>query len=504
MRLSEKTFERLTYALKIAGYSRNQACGVVHLGVGAFHRAHQAVYFDRLLAMGEKDWMIAGASLRSDKVANQLNPQDGLFGLNVEDSQNPNVQIVRSIKEAIVAPNNPMALINKMSAPETALVTLTITEKGYCLDLGTRQLDLNNENLKSDIADLSSPRTAPGFLVAALNQRRKQGLPPFTVMSCDNIPDNGDLTKKAVLGLAKYIDQDLASWIEKNGAFPSTMVDRIVPATTEKDIAVFEEKIGLTDLAMVKTEAFSQWVVEDEFSDRRPDLDKVGVQFTDDVTGWEDAKLRLLNGAHSSLAYLGGLAGFRYVHEAIANKDFRAFIERLWDEVEPTLKPVKGLNVSEYRQDLLKRFENKALMHQTYQIATDGSQKIPQRFLASWKDRYASGLKSPALSLAIASWIKWQMGRFDSGESFIVNDPLAEKTSLIVEDVGSAPETLVTEFLKISQIFGSLRQNEEFFGQVLKSLIWLNEFGAAKSVRKANDVNTHPNAQLDDLSNTHR
>lgn len=479
-RLSENILEQLGSSVRRPDYSRKQSCGVVHLGVGAFHRGHQAVYFDALLAKGETDWMIRGASLRSSTVANQLNPQDGLYSLVVEDNKQKSVQIIGSIQSVLVGPENPEALINAMADPGTVLVTLTITEKGYCIDLGTGSVDIENEGIQADIENIEMPVTAPGYLVSALKKRREKELPPFTVMSCDNIPHNGGLTRKAVIGLAKHVDSDLADWIETEGAFPSTMVDRIVPATNQSDILSLSKSHGYDDQAMVKSEPFCQWVIEDEFCNRRPPLDAVGAQFTDNVKEWEKAKLRVLNGAHSSLAYLGGLAGYKYIHEAIAAPGFEVFVQSLWDEVGVTLNPVAGLNVGQYRQQILQRFQNPALKHKAFQIATDGSQKIPQRFLAAWRERYARGLSSPALSIGIATWMKWQGGVDDLGSPYVVKDPIARKTSEIFECNNGSIEVLARTFFELESVFGTeLMQDHDQGTEIVHAAQQLFRLGAA-------------------------
>ncbi|HSJ78972.1 MAG TPA: mannitol dehydrogenase family protein, partial [Erythrobacter sp.] len=362
-------------------YDRSQPCGVVHLGIGAFHRAHQAWFFDALMAAGHEGWMIRGASLRSPAVAQAMNPQDGLFTVLVRDGGEEWAQVVGSVRDVLVAPDDPAALVRALANPTVALVMLSVTEKGYCLDPATGALRADDPAVAADIANIAAPLTAPGFLVAGLAARRAKGIAPFTVLSCDNLPENGQRTRAAVLALAEAVDPALAAWIAAEVAFPSSMVDRIVPATTPDDLDNFESATGWRDEALVQTEPFAQWVVEDCFAGRRPPLDEVGVQFTRDVAGWEKAKLRLLNGAHSAIAYLGGLAGHAHVHQAMAAPGFAALIEALWDEAGATLDPVDGFDPAAYRAQLRTRFANCALMHRTHQIAMDGSQKLPQRWL---------------------------------------------------------------------------------------------------------------------------
>lgn len=485
MRLTRERAEKGIGGADQSTYARSDICGIVHLGTGAFHKAHQAVYFDRLMELGETGWMIQGASLRRPVAANQLNPQDGLFTLAERDGEKTSYRIIRSIKKVIQATSDPISLVDALGDPSTVLVTLTITEKGYCLDPTTGALNLDDPAVKADLKDLSCPQTAPGYLAAGLAKRRSEGLKPYTVLSCDNIPENGVRTRRAVLEIAQAIDSELARWIETEGAFPSSMVDRIVPATTIEDVKALEARLGIRDEAMVKTEPFNQWVVEDRFCNIRPSLDRVGVQFTDTIAPFEQAKLRLLNAAHSALAYLGPLAGHDYVHDAIAAPGFEALIDAIWDEAETTLEPNDDLDISEYRGQLKARFQNAALMHKTRQIAIDGSQKIPQRFLHSMIERRQQGLSSPALSLALAGWMRWQIGEDENGASYKVDDPLSEKLGQIARRVGKDASALSAGLLAISEVFPvQLANDEKFCAELRQSLAKLFESGTAETVRE--------------------
>ena len=409
------------------GYDRAQVrIGVVHLGIGAFHRAHQAVVFDDALRSGDLRWGVLGVSLRSPGVRDQLALQDGLYSVVVRDGSTERTRIIGAVQDVLVAPEDPAAVVAAMVSPDVHLVTLTVTEKGYRLDPASGGLLTGEADVAADLMDLSSPRTAPGFLVAALAARRMVGLAPFTVVSCDNLPHNGARVRAAVLAMAEAHDPSLAAWIAAEGAFPQTMVDRIVPAATSDDIDALAARIGVRDEGMVKTEPFTQWVVEDWFAGDRPDFAALGIQLTEAVAPWEDAKLRLLNGAHSSIAYLGGLAGHDFVHQVVAVPAFRAFVERLWDEAETTLNPPPGLDIGAYRQQLMARFDNPSLQHRTRQIAMDGSQKLPQRLLAPIAARLEQGRSVEALALGVAGWIRWQEGVTETGERYSIDDPLAD------------------------------------------------------------------------------
>ncbi|MGH6615793.1 mannitol dehydrogenase family protein [Sphingomonas sp.] len=458
MRLSVATLSGLPGDIDRPRYDRaGIGTGVVHLGIGAFHRAHQAVFFEHALNAGDLRWGVTGASLRSPAVHEALAPQDGLYSVVTRDGAAERVQVVGAVRDVLVAPRDPAALVARLAARDTHIVTLTVTEKGYA----------------SSAAD-----SAAGYLAAALAERRSTGVDPFTAISCDNLSDNGGRLKQAVLAAARQSDPALADWIEHQVAFPSSMVDRIVPATDEDDIARLAGRIGVEDRAMVKTEPFRQWVIEDRFSGPRPDLAAAGVQLTADVAPWEEAKLRLLNGSHSAIAYLGGLAGIDFVHEVIALPAARAFVAALMDETAATLTPPPGLDVPAYRAALLARFANPALQHRTRQIAMDGSQKLPQRLLAPIIARLDRGLAAPALTLAVAAWMAWTGGRNDLGAAHAVEDPLA---SVVADALGkaTAPEDRVAALLSLSQIFPVRLAGDQSFRQALiDDLALLQEQGA--------------------------
>jgi fructuronate reductase len=379
-RLSEATLARLPSWVRRP--STRPAPKVFHLGIGAFHRAHQTVVFDDL------GWGVTGASLRSGAVRAAMAPQDFLYSLVVGEE----VRVVGAVREVLLD-----GLAERIAAPETKLITLTVTEKGYLP--GSR---------------------AVALLAEGLARRRRE----ITILSCDNLPRNGQRLREAVLAAAG----DHAERIAETCAFPQTMVDRIVPATEPADIEALAARTGLRDEAMVKAEPYFQWVIEDRFKGERPDFEAAGVQIAADIGPWEDAKLRLLNGAHSAIAYLGGLAGVEYVHQFVADAAGRRFVEALWDEAETTLNPPPGLDLAAYRAALMTRFANAALQHRTRQIAMDGSQKLPQRLLAPIAARLERGQSIDALVLAVAAWMRWQGGRDDAGAAFAVDDPMAEET----------------------------------------------------------------------------
>ena len=429
--------------------------GVVHLGLGAFARVHLAAYLDEVAARGDRRWGIVGVSLRSPAVRDTLEPQGGLYTLVERDAAGESARIMASLKRMLVAPEGPAEVVAAMAQPSVRLVTLTVTEKGYGLARDRGELDATDPGVAADMASLARPRTAVGFIVAALNARRDAGLPPFTAVSCDNLPDNGALLRDAVLSMAAAHDAGLAEWIDAYGAFPSSMVDRIVPATTAEAIDEHAARHGYRDEALVETERFSQWVLQDSFAGDRPDFASVGVTMTEDVAPWEEAKLRLLNGAHSTIAYLGALGGIAHVHEFVASPERCALIDRLWDESAATLDPAAGIDVAGYRTALMERFANPALRHRTVQIAMDGSQKLPQRLVAPWRMRLERGLVSPTIELAVAAWMAWQRGADMQDRPHAVDDPLAEITAMAWAIAPDA-DTAAARLLALPEVFGDL------------------------------------------------
>jgi fructuronate reductase len=483
-RLNDAALSGLPAEVAVPAYDRAAVkTGVVHLGIGAFHRAHQAVVFDDALASGDLRWGVLGASLRSPGVRDQLSPQDGLYTLVVRDGADERLRVIGAGQGVLVGPEDPAALVAAMAHPDVHLVTLTVTEKGYRLDPATGDLRIEDPEVAADLADIAAPRTAPGFVVAALQARKAAGLRPFTVISCDNLPHNGTRIRAGVLEMARRIDPDLAVWIAAEGAFPQTMIDRIVPATIPDDIDRLTGHLGVDDRGMVKAEPFTQWVIEDRFAGERPDFAAFGVQLTDAVAPWEDAKLRLLNGAHSAVSYLGALSGHEHVHEAVAQPALKAFVEALWDEAETTLNPPAGLDIPTYRAELMARFSNSALMHRTRQIAMDGSQKLPQRLLAGAAERLAAGQGIDALALGIAAWMKWQSGATESGGTFVVDDPLAAKTAGLLAGADN-DQARVAALLTLSAVFPpALVADDRFALAVTGAYLSLSTHGAVEAAR---------------------
>lgn len=404
-RLSNATIAKLPAEALVPHYPRNSVTpGIVHLGVGAFHRAHQAAYVDACLADGESDWGIVGVSLRSPDTRDALQPQDGLYTLAIRDSAGEQLQVIGSIQSLLVAPEDPGAVLAALTDPRIRIVTLTITEKAY-LRAADGTLDGAHPDIVHDLANPGSPKTAHGFLAESLARRRAAGMPPFTVLCCDNLPANGATLHRLLIEFAKLRDADLGRHVADEVAFPSSMVDRIVPATTDADRTRIGQQLGVEDAWPVMTEPFRQWVIEDRFPAGRPAWERFGVTMVEDVGPFEDMKLRLLNGAHSGIAYLGLLSGHATVDRAFADPAIRQFVDRLWAEAIPTLPQDAGLDTTAYTAELADRFSNTALAHRTAQIANDGSQKLPQRIVASALARLEAGLLPEHLSLVVAAWI---------------------------------------------------------------------------------------------------
>jgi fructuronate reductase len=404
-RLSNGSLQALGGRARLPAYERGSvAPGIVHLGVGAFHRAHQAVYVDDCLGAGETGWGIVGASLRSTDTRDALAPQDNLFGVVTKSGSGDDIRIVGAITDMLVAPEDPAALVAAMADPRVRIVTLTVTEKAYLRGPGGR-LDTGHADIGWDIANPDAPRTVHGFLAAALRQRRAAGTAAFTVLCCDNLPANGATVRRLLLEYLETADRDLAAFVADGVAFPSTMVDRIVPATTDADRAAVADALGVEDAWPVMTEPFMQWVIEDHFPAGRPRFEDHGAELVRDVGPYEDMKLRLLNGAHSAIAYLGLLTGHATVSASFGDPRIRRFVEKLWAESSTTLPASAGLDPDAYARALAERFSNPALVHRTAQIATDGSQKLPQRILAPARDRLARGDEVEILLAVLAAWI---------------------------------------------------------------------------------------------------
>ena len=459
---------------------------IVHLGFGAFHRAHQALYTSEMIEKTASDWGICEISLFGVELIKQLRNQDHLYSVLEKDTDSITTKISGSIVESVHPKlDGIQAVLNKMAEPQVSIVSLTITEKGYCADLSTGRMDLNNAMIVEDLANPKNPKSAIGYIVEALRMRRDASIKPFTVMSCDNVPDNSRVARQVILDYANQLDQALGQWIEQNVSFPCTMVDRIVPAITDDSFAELSEHLGVNDPCGIVCESFTQWVIEDDFVNGRPEWDAVGAIFVEDVRPFEEMKLRLLNGSHSFLAYLGYLAGYQYIYETMENESFRnATLKLMMDEQAVTLSMPEGTNLAEYAELLITRFSNTNIKHETHQIATDGSQKLPQRMCESLRFHLENNSSTPWLLLGIAGWMEYVGEQDEKGDHIVVNDPMLEQIREAYKDKTTVEE-VVLSLLGLSNIFGNdLIQNESFVNALTDSLDQLKEIGAQGAVAK--------------------
>lgn len=419
--------DHLPAAATLPGYDRDaRGIGIVHFGLGAFARAHIAWYSDLAMALAGGDWRIAGVSMRSPDVEQQLAPQDGLYCVAERGDGPPRVGVIGGIARMLLAGRDNDAIAAMLAAPGTAIASFTVTEKGYCRDAGGR---------------LDVAAAATGFypiLADGLARRRAAGLSGLTLLSCDNLADNGAQLQRLLAEWLAANNPALGDWVAAHCRFPGTMVDRIVPATTPGDRGALAMLIGVRDEGLVVTEPFSQWVIADDFAGPRPAWERVGAQLVSDVTPYETAKLRLLNGAHSALAYCGLIAGHAHVHEAIADPGLRPLIDNLMrEEAAPTIAAAPGQDLDGYADALLARFGNPALAHRLIQIAMDGSQKLPQRWLATLAANQRAGRRCPAILAGISAWLRHIRGD-NACRWGPVSDPLADRLAATWQSAGRA------------------------------------------------------------------
>jgi fructuronate reductase len=460
--------------------------GIVHLGIGAFMRAHLAVATEAALeTTGDLRWGIVGVSLRQPDTRDALAPQDGLYTLAIRDADasgtpRQRLQVIGCVRELLVAPEDPNTVLERIAQPDARIVSLTVTEKGYCHDPASGALRLEHPDIAHDLAHPHTPRSAIGFIVRGLAMRRARGLGPLTLMSLDNLPANGKLLRGAVLAFARQLDTGLHDWIAFDCSFPCSMVDRIVPRTTEADREAVAASLGLHDAWPVLGEPFFDWAVEDHFAAGRPDWPLGGARFVAEAAPWEKLKLRMVNGTHSSIAYLGAMAGWRTVDVAISQPALRHHTERLMrDEIEPTLPALPGLDLTAYRASLLQRYANPALAHRTQQIAMDGSQKLPQRLLGTVRDRLAAGAPIRRLALGVAAWLHYLRGRDELGERYAIDDPLAAQLAGLLRDAESVADPLARarRLCSFAPVFGDLAGDERLTVAVAPALQSLRERG---------------------------
>jgi mannitol 2-dehydrogenase len=473
----------LTYwrdRLPVPAYDRDLVTpGVVHVGVGGFHRAHQAMYHDRLMNKGMSlGWGICGVGVMAAdrRMKEALDAQDGLYTLVIKHSDGTyEPRVIGSLVEYLFAPDDPEAVIQKMTAESTRIVSLTVTEGGYNINDATGEFDLANPDVIHDLEPDAVPRTTFGLITEALRRRRKNGLAPFTVMSCDNLQGNGHLAKKVFTTFARLQELDLGDWVEHEVRFPNSMVDRITPVTTDADRAEIRERFGIDDRWPVVCEPYTQWVLEDAFTDGRPPYEETGVQLVDQVEPYELMKLRLLNGSHQAMCYFGYLSGYRLVHEAAQDPLFQAFLLGYMDgEATPTLPPVPGVDLDGYKHTLIERFSNPQVRDTIARLCAQSSDRIPKWLLPVIRQQLATGGEIRRSAAVVASWARYAEGVDEQGKPIEVIDRLADSLTQLARRQGEDPDA----FIASRDLFGDLADDRRFVACYRSALASLHQRGA--------------------------
>jgi mannitol-1-phosphate/altronate dehydrogenase len=482
--LTEATLRLLRPDIAVPTYPREQLKrAIVHFGVGGFHRSHQAVYLDDLAEQRITDqWGLCGVGLlaQDKRMEQALLPQQCLFTVVSRSVGVETARVVGSMNDYLFAPERRAQVLDALTDPDTRLVTLTITEGGYNFNQVTGEFETESPDIQADLRTPHAPATVFGYISEALDRRRRAGVAPFTVLSCDNVQSNGALTRKMIASFATLRDGGLATWIETNVAFPNAMVDRITIQTTDEDRQSVAETFGIQDNWPVVTEPFRQWVIEDTFCNGRPPLEEVGAQFVTDVHPYEMMKIRLLNASHQAMGYLGYLCGYRYVHEAMNDPDFKVFIGRLMDdEVTPLLAPVPGIDLAEYKRSLLERFANTEIKDTLLRLCFDGSSRMPKFLLPSIVEARAAGSPFRLLTLATAGWFRYLLGEDEQGAPIPIQDQMADQLGALAAEGKDDPRPL----LGIRSLFGELAQDEGFVTSLQEVLHLLYARGARATLR---------------------
>ncbi len=487
MKLNRRNLDNLTHQVAKPTYlASDTRQGIAHIGVGGFHRAHQAYYTDTLMNQGrDLDWSICGIGLRAEdrKVRDDLASQDYLYTLfELGDGDDTQSRIIASISGMLLAEDGIQAVIDKLASPAIRIVSLTITEGGYCIDDSSGEFMVALPQIQHDLAHPKAPTTVFGVLCAALAQRRAQGTRAFTLMSCDNLPHNGNVARKALLSYAALSDADLHDWIAANVSFPNAMVDRITPMTSNAHRLQLHDQLGIDDAWPVVCEPFIQWVLEDKFADGRPAWETVGVQLTDDVTPYEEMKIKLLNGSHLALTYLGFLKGYRFVHETMNDPLFVAYMRAYMDQdVTPQLAPVPGIDLGAYKDTLVERFSNQAIADQLERVCSDGSSKFPKFTVPTINRLISDGRELKRAALVVAAWALYLKGVDETGQIYAIPDPRAHFCQALVAD----DALVVQRFLAVEEIFGSaIAQSPEFVAAFEWCLNSLREAGVSGTLEK--------------------
>ena len=476
LELNERMLPRLAACATVPTYDRRALePGVVHLSVGSFHRAHQAMYFEEIAERGlDQRWGITGVGLHRREMKAALDAQDGLYTVVTRSPQADDARIVGVITSYLFAPEERPAVLEALADERTRLVTLTITAAGYKVHPDTGEFLSEDDAIVEDLAAPSEPGTALGLLVEALDRRRRAGRAPFTVLSCDNMADNGTVVGSSVVAFASLRDERLGRWIQENVAFPSSMVDRITPGTTDADREMVERTFGIRDRWPVMTEPFSQWVVEDRFCQGRPPLDEVGVRFVDDVRPYAITKTRMLNASHSALGYLGSLAGYERIDEVMADPVFAGYIAQLMTEEIAPLLPDTGMDLSVYAKTLQRRFANPSVADRLSRLCRSGSTKVPAHLLSSLREALPAGRPHALLILAVAGWCRYLRAVGADGRPFPLDDANGDRLRALAGAAGDDPGRLLAD----EATFGSLGSCPEFVAAVGRDLRQLEAAGA--------------------------
>src|SRR4030081_3884610 len=484
IKLSNANLSSLPENVRVPTYDRRQVGQrIAHIGVGGFHRAHQGVYNDDLFQQnGPSEWGLGGVGpLPPDsRIGDVLRSQDYLYTVVERSASGDQARVIGSIQNFLHAPGDPNAVLEKLASPDTAIVSLTITEGGYYVHQGTGEFDAKNPDIEHDLAHPHQPKCAFGYLAEALERRRDRGLVPFTIMSCDNLQGNGEIAKKMLLAFVELRDPKLRNWLEQNGTFPNSMVDRITPATTDEHRTLVREQFGIDDGWPVMTETFKQWVIEDHFVQGRPAWELVGAQMTTDVLPYEKMKLRLLNASHQALCYIGMLLGYQLVHETMADRDIQTLVEKMMDhEVTPLLSEVPGVDLTEYKKTLIERFANPAIRDQLSRIGIYGSSGIPKFVLPSIEEQLQRRGPMKLLSFTVASWFRFLGGLDESGKEMPMLDPLAPTLRQRAKAAGRDARQL----LAMREIFSEeLANSPAFVKEVSDTLQGFYEKGARSTL----------------------
>ena len=472
IQLNQSNLKRLSPEVQVPAYDRQGVTqSIVHIGVGGFYRGHQAVYLDDLLHQpGHAEWGYCGIGLlkHDERMRDALLPQDCLYTVVERSASGDSARVIGSLLNFLHAPSDPEAVLEKMASPECRIVTLTITEGGYYVNEGTGEFNDTHPDIVHDLQHPHQPRCSFGYLVEALDRRRNRGLPPFTVMSCDNLQHNGDVAKKMILAFVERRDPALRQWIAENSAFPNSMVDRIVPATTDEHRTVVNEKFGIEDAWPVGTEPFKQWIIEDNFPLGRPAWEQVGAQITSDVLPYEKMKMRLLNASHQAMCYIGMLLGLQYAHETMEDTQIRKLVQTMMDEeVTPLLTAPAGIDLTEYKKTLIERFSNPTIKDQLSRIGTEGSARITKFILPSIAEQLQRGGPIKLLSFTVAAWFRFLAGTDDQGREMPIIDPMQDKLIETARRGGRDPGAM----LGLRELFGEdLRGSQVFVDQVKQTL----------------------------------